>query len=192
VYKNNIYNSCKVLFGATLLVAIFTQLLTFRQTPANFFSYFTVLSNLFVAVVFILESLSVLPKERLDMMKGAGTLYLLITGFGFTVLLGGNNDEFLWWTNIILHYISPIVVLLDWICTSAIKISFQKSLLWIAPLLLYVVYTLVRGSIISWYPYGFLNPNEIGYIGVFRYLGIMLTGSLIINWILTKQSGKIN
>ena len=47
--------------------------------------------------------------------------------------------------------------------------------------LLYLVYVLIRGSIIGWYPYPFLNPAQAGgYGGVTLYsLGICVAFAAI-------------
>lgn len=172
--------------GLIILIAIAVQFLTFRQRPVNFFSYFTILSSLFAAFVFISSTLNIFGGEKLDILRGAATLYMIVTSLGFIVLLGGKNDEFLPWVNIVVHYLAPLVLLLDWIFIPSVSFSFSKALIWIVPMLIYLVYSLVRGKITSWYPYGFLNPREVGAKGVAIYSGVLTTVSLIITWILTK------
>ncbi len=185
----NIY---RLSIGSLIAVAILTQFLTFRQTPGNFFSYFTILSNLFMAFFFIFSSFKKIERRQDSMIRGAITLYLLITSLGFILLLGGKNDEFFEWVNAVVHYISPIIIFFDWIIIPTTKLSFKKSLIWLLVPLLYLVYSLVRGSITSWYPYGFLNPNEVGVSGLFIYSAILLTGSLFLSWIIVMVSGRTN
>jgi len=43
------------------------------------------------------------------------------------------------------------------------RIPVRTSLVWLAFPLLYLVYSLVRGPIVEWYPYPFLDPRSAGY-----------------------------
>ncbi len=176
-------------FGILILVAVIAQFLTFRQKPINFFSYFTVLSSLFVSFVFISSAFNVFESIRLDILRGAATLYILTAGLGLIILLGGRNDEFVAWINIVLHYLAPIAVLADWIFTPSTKIPLEKALTWIIVMLIYLAYSLVRGSITSWYPYNFLNPTVIGVKGVAIYTSMLTIATLLLSWTLTKIGG---
>jgi hypothetical protein len=173
-------------FGLLIFFSVISQFLTFRQTPSNFFSYFTVLSNLLLSFAFIASVLNILNQKYLIIVKGAATLYVLITGLGFTILLGGKNDEFISWINIILHFVSPIIALFDWTIAPAIKISFKTTLIWIAPLFVYFVYSMVRGYFTNWYPYSFINPAEVGVTGLLIYFVIIFISSLVISYLLIK------
>jgi hypothetical protein len=188
--KNLIINSYRIITALLILAAVTTQLLTNRQTPVNFFSYFTVLSNLLVSVVYIATVFNLLDKNTLNKARGAATLYIVITGLGFSILLGGNNSEFLVWTNTLLHFIVPMVVSIDWLVTPSAKISYKESLGWIVLLVLYLAYSMIRGYATSWYPYGFLDPKEVGGAGIFTYVGIITASSLLISWVITKLSGR--
>ncbi|MBI5614139.1 Pr6Pr family membrane protein [Candidatus Gottesmanbacteria bacterium] len=191
--NNNFYLKIyRLIIGVIILIAITTQLLTFRQTPSNFLSYFTVLSNFLVSFVLIVQSLDIPQIKTMNTIRGAATLYILITGLGFTILLGGKNTEFLSWVNITLHYISPLAMTLDWFFTPSEKIPFKKALTWILFLFIYLAYTLILGHITSWYPYGFLNPGEIGYNGIFLYICVLIISSLFISFIITTFSGRKN
>ena len=56
-----------------------------------------------------------------------------------------------------------------------------NKLLWVlAWAMLYLVYTMLRGAAVGWYPYPFLNPANVGgYGGVAVYaVGIALTFGL--------------
>jgi hypothetical protein len=51
----------------------------------------------------------------------------------------------------------------------------------------YLVVTLIRGPLVDWYPYPFLNPDETaGYLGVAAYsaliLAIFLLGATFLRW----------
>jgi hypothetical protein len=180
----------RISVGLLILVAIITQTLTFRLTPIDFFSYFTVLSNLLVSIVFLIPFLKKSPKQNIDFVRGAATLYKVITGLGFIFLLGGRNDVLLDWVNIVFHYIAPLVMLIDWIFTPSRIISFKESIAWIIFPIMYFIYSMIRGSITSWYPYEFINPNTVGYMGVFNNIEMLFIIIIALMWVMSRLSGR--
>jgi hypothetical protein len=166
--------------------------------PGNFFSYFTVESNIFAAIIFLCGAAVLWRGGRegktLALFRGAATLYMVTTGIVFGVLLSGYDPSTLTlvkWDNTVLHYIIPVAVLVDWLIDPPVnKIVFKKALVWLAFPLVYLVYTLIRGPIAGWYPYPFLNPDQQhGYAGIMvTALGITATVALIA-FMLTKISG---
>ncbi len=51
--------------------------------------------------------------------------------------------------------------------------------------LLYLAYTLIRGAIVGFYPYPFLNPAHTeGYFGVALYCVAILVIFLVLGWLL--------
>jgi hypothetical protein len=132
---------------------------------ANYFSYFTVLSNVMTVVVLAIGGLLDPKARNWQLFRGAVTLYMVITGIIYAVLLsnidvGVAGD----WTNDVVHRIMPVVILIDWIVVpSRTRITESQSLIWLTFPLVYGVYSLVRGPIVDWYPYPFLDPRTQGY-----------------------------
>src|SRR3954465_6311341 len=85
----------------------------------NFFSYFTIQSNIFVAVTFLFFALRVLPSSPThDYIRGAVTLYMTLTGIVYGVLLSGYTSELqttVVWCDNIVHKIIPLAVFADWL-----------------------------------------------------------------------------
>lgn len=49
------------------------------------------------------------------------------------------------------------------------------------------VYSLVRGAVMDWYPYPFLDPRrDGGYPAVFGFSLMILVGFLLVVWLLTE------
>jgi hypothetical protein len=95
------------------------------------------------------------------------------------------------WDNVVLHYIMPVAMLIDFLIDRPErKIPFKKSLLWLLFPIIYVAYSLIRGTMIGWYPYPFLNPSLKGYGAVgLTVLGLLILALLLI-WIITKLPSK--
>lgn len=161
----------KVLFASLGISAIVTEIAVLANrgsfAPLNFFSFFTVQSNLFAAAILLASALSI---KQLALWRGAATLYMVTTGIIFSVLLAGLDPAVLTavpWDNVVLHYIMPIAVLVDWLIDPPKNhIPLKKALLWLLYPIVYVVYSLVRGHFVDWYPYPFLDPSENGYGGI--------------------------
>jgi hypothetical protein len=67
------------------------------------------------------------------------------------------------WVNIVLHYIMPVVMVVDWlVLPPKTTLSLQQTAYWLIYPLVYLVYTLVRGAAVGFYPYPFLNPATAG------------------------------
>ena len=134
----------------------------------NFFSFFTIQSNIYAACVLLVVALGATSRgTRLELFRGAATLYLLITGVVFALLLSNLPEDLqltLPWVDTVLHQVAPVVLVLDWLVDPPrTRIAPRTALLWLAYPLAYVAYTLIRGAIVGWYPYPFLDVDAHGY-----------------------------
>jgi hypothetical protein len=181
--------------AALVAAAIITQLVYGIQNISgfsvpNFFSFFTIESNVIGAVVFAIIGVAALQKrsiERLAYLRGAATLYMTITGVVYVLLLSNADVQTpLPWVNLTLHYIFPVIILVDWLLDNPKQtIRFKRALVWLIFPLLYGIYSLVRGTSTGWYPYPFLNVDVLGitevlvnslFISIF---GVLAVGSIV-------------
>lgn len=135
---------------------------------ANYFSYFTVLSNVLAIVVLAVGGLVDPTTPRWRWFRGAVTLYMVITAVVYAVLLAGIdvmlNDA---WINFAMHRALPLMLLIDWIVTAPrATIGWRTSLMWLVFPLGYTAYTLARGPVVDWYPYPFLDPRIEGWVAL--------------------------
>ena len=184
-----------VAFGLLTLLAIGWQLsiqVRLGFNAVNFFSYFTNLSNLFAAFVLIMGARHARvgggESSRFDRLRLVSAANMAVVGIVFAILLRDVDLGALRpWVNTLLHYVMPIVVVLDWLLLPPARAPALRAL---SALLLfpaaYILYVLIRGAATDWYPYPFLNPSNVGgYGGVASYVvGIALTfviaGTLLI------------
>ena len=188
----------KLFFALMGFSAIVTEMAVLAErgifNAVNFFSYFTVLTNVLVFAVLIVSALSVAAGKAwrwLDALRAGATVYILVVGIGFAALLSGLDDTVLTavpWDNIVLHYIMPAAVLVDFVADRPRKvIGFAAGLAWLVYPVAYVIYSLIRGAVTGWYPYPFLDPATKGYesvvvtVGGLLVLGVVLVGA--ITWI---------
>ena len=171
------------------VVAILSMIIKAWDVPgfslANVLSYFTVQSNVIAGAVLLLAVVASYKGRRpwTDRVRGAGTLYIVITGVIYHLLLrdadvGTATD----WINMALHTVAPLYLFMDWLIDPPKqRISFRRSLVWLGYPLLYTAYTLVRGELAGgWYPYPFIDVAQYGYAQVAANSLVMLAGFVIL------------
>ncbi len=158
-------------FGLLTLVAIAAQLKVTADAGVlnivNFFSYFTIQSNLVgAAVLLVLALRGSHPRSvRVDWWRGAASVYLTVT-FAVVILLLSNVDVGLQlpWVDFVLHKLIPVVVVADFILDPPLnRLSMRDGLLWLVYPIGWITYTMIRGALAGWYPYPFLDPANGGY-----------------------------
>lgn len=155
----------------------------------NYFSYFTVQSNILGVLVLLIGGVLDPRSPRWQAVRGAVTLYLLITGVIYAVLLAGIDvmltDK---WVNDTMHRVLPIVLVADWILVSArLRVSPALIVGWLAYPIVYCGYSLIRGELVHWYPYPFLDPRGQGYpsllIGVVILAVVITMMAIAVAWL---------
>lgn len=172
--KKRTINIARLLFGLLGLSAILTEaIVTILEGSFqffNFFGFFTILSNIMAAALLIYLGSMKNESVKVHYIRGAITLYMLMTGVIFAFLLANLQGVRLTavpWDNIVLHYIMPIVVVADWIINPPKKRApLTVAGLWLIFPIAYVTYSLIRGALVGWYPYPFLNPGLSSYTQV--------------------------
>lgn len=167
--------------------------------PVNYFSYFTILSNLFLALVLLITASSNKMFQRATSVRGAAALYMTITGIVYFVLLRGLEESLqtpIPWVNTVLHYVMPLVGLLDWLLVrSTVRLSRNQLVSWLLFPLLYLIYSLVRGHLTGFYPYPFLNVSKQGplivtVICLIIMFAFITVGSLL-RWLNNRRHHEI-
>jgi hypothetical protein len=161
-----------------------------RGGLVDFFSYFTIESNILGVIVFCWGGVALLLGWRpvSDALRGAVVVYLAITGAVYALLLAGLPGQGIDpWVNTIVHQVMPIVVVLDWLITPPRTAPpWARVWAWLVFPLLYLAYTLLRGPFAHWYPYPFLDPRPQGYshvvLGAVGVAVGFVVVSLLVRW----------
>lgn len=186
-----------LLVAAALAVQVYSTLEQGRSL-LNFFSFFTIQSNIIAGVVLLIVGvgtlLNVEANRQFAFIRGAATLYMVITGIVFALLLAGLAERLqltVPWVNMVLHYLIPIVMLVDWLLfPPKFKFSLQHTILWLAFPLAYLAYALIRGSIVNWYPYPFLDPPQVGWVSVIVTSIAIAIGAAGLAWLLALRTQR--
>ncbi|WP_394615788.1 Pr6Pr family membrane protein [Lentzea sp. JNUCC 0626] len=158
-----------------------------RFRPTDHFSFFTVLSNVFAALVMLLGVFRPVSAQ----LRGAAVVYMATTGLVYSFLLRGIDVQTPAYANWVLHIIVPILVVVEWLLTPE---KTRRWWTWLAFPAAYLVYTLVRGPIVGWYPYPFMDPRSNGYgsvaVGCVFVAVVFVVLSFAVSWVGTKLAQK--
>ncbi len=131
------------------------------------FSYFTIQSNLLVALASVLVLLAPVGGGRLRAVIGLDALLCIaVTGVVYHALLSGYASELApagQVSNFLLHTVAPIGTWVVWLLVGP-RPRFRWSTVGWAVVypLAWIAYTFVHGAISGWYPYQFLDVGAIG------------------------------
>ncbi|GAA2172768.1 Pr6Pr family membrane protein [Agrococcus versicolor] len=181
------------LAGATLaLFAMGYQLLAVHipagYSVLNFFSYFTNLSNIMIAIVFVVSAVRLIdgrtdPSATDVALRGGVVVYILFVGLVFNTLLRDVDlGDLLPWVNGILHFLLPVLGLVDWILwPPRRRLPLSVVGWWMIWPAVYAIAAVVRGAITGFYPYPFFDPAASGGYGGVALLCVgMVVGFLIL------------
>lgn len=156
----------------------------------NFFSYFTVLTNILATLAFALPALAPQSKPgrffAAPAVRTAIVLYSTVTFATYVVILQGlwSPKGLHWVADTTLHYVMPALFLLDWlVLTAKGTLKWRAVLPWLAFPLLYGVYSIVRGPLTGFYPYPFLDLGQHGLATVGVNMLVMAAGFLVVGLI---------
>ena len=153
--------------------------------PVNYFSYFTIDSNLIATALLLAGALTWRnDTPTLGFLRGAAVVYMTVTGVVFTLLLRGTDvDTTIPWVNTVVHEAGPLFILADWFVLPPRRyISSARSIVWLGFPLAWTIYTLIRGAASGRYPYPFLDPANGGYAAVTVYMIVILAFMLLLSF----------
>ena len=142
-------------------------------TTLAYFGFFTVTTNILVALAFSVPFLKSANKLRVfferQSVRAAIALYIFVVAvIYYGVLAADHNPEGISAIlNIGLHFVLPVLYILDWlIFADKDAMSFKSAPLWTLYPIAYGLFNLVRGHLTGFYPYPFLDISIIGVSGV--------------------------
>lgn len=198
-----VFGVLRLLAAAAIVVAIAGQFAqSWSMVPdrgtfiVNFFSFFTILSNALAALALLAGAwLSVTRRvdpEAYQLIRACVVTYMATTFVVYNLLLREislDQATTVPWSNEILHVWAPLYLVVDWLLAPGRR-PIEWGRLWTIAIfpIVWAVYSMIRGAVVGWYPYPFLDPNiepGVGYGGVAVYIiaiaaFILLVGAGII------------
>ena len=170
---------------------------TTLEKVLRFFGYFTVDTNILVALSFTfiaLQSNSNLGRFfRKVSTVTAITAYIIIVGITYNVFLRStwNPQGMQKLVDELLHSVIPIVYVIFWVAfVPAEKLKWKDSFPWLIYPIVYMIYAIIFGAITKYYPYPFVDVNELGYNKALINAGLVLVIMFLLSLALIG-TGKI-
>lgn len=161
----------------------------------NFFSYFTILTNILAATAMTASVIA--PGSRLD-RPGARTAiatYIIIVGVVYHLLLRDmwEPQRWQWVADMILHYVTPALFVLDWMLfVPKGAVPWRTAVLALVYPVTYMGWTLWHGSWSGFYPYPFVDVPKLGLQQVLNNGGRMALAFLAIGLALIGVGRLLN
>jgi hypothetical protein len=149
----------------------------------RYFSYFTILTNLMVAIC--VTSILLSPRSRMGLffsrpaVQSGIALYILVVGITYSVALRmiWNPAGLQLIADRVLHDVIPVLYILYWaFFVPKDSLRWSYPLWWLVYPFVYLVYIMIRGQFIDEYPYYFLDPTLFEWPGVWMSIAVLFGG----------------
>lgn len=161
---------CWFALVAQLILSINTKTAPIAELIARYFTYYTILTNILVALCFTFLMLKPASASGKFFTKPATftatTVYITIVCVVYNLILRFTwnpqglqriVDEF-------LHLIIPVMFILLWFMfVPKGQLKWKNVLPWLIYPLVYLFVVLIRGALSGFYPYPFIDVNTLGY-----------------------------
>jgi hypothetical protein len=183
------------------IYGVWLNAISFGSDILSLLAYFTIQSNILVIAFFAWLLFYTLVTRELDTprpfytVKGAVTVAITLTFLVFHFMLLPNassmgSDDFIASpANMILHYVVPIMTIVDWLLFDK-KGNYKKldPIKWLLIPLTYLIFALVRAQFIPSstprrYPYFFIDIDQLGIPQVALNVLLIAIGLIILGYI---------
>lgn len=186
-----IYKASLIILCSLGIVMNFKYL---KQPIYMIISYYTIQSNIACLIVIILFFVKELRNSPLTegqiRLKAGFTVMIFLTFLVYHFLLTPFLEsldidyQFLQFSDVLVHYVSPLMVLGDYLLFSEHRLIRKKDpFVWLLIPLTYWIYTLIYaalggvfrlGESVSSYPYYFLDIDTYGFLGILPWIGLIM------------------
>lgn len=182
------------------LIAQFVLLMQNAVVPAaeavmRFFSYFTILTNLMIAVCVTLMLLA--PGSKAGRFFGrpstltAITVYIIIVGATYNLILRS-----LWApqglqkiVDELLHSVIPVLFVILWIVfVNKRSLHWKQVPSWLVYPIIYILFVVVFGELSGFYPYPFIDVAKLGYPKALSNGGVILLAFVLLSLVLAATA----
>ena len=181
--------------AAQLYIIIRYRSSSIGATVVQYFSYYTILTNILVAWV-----CSRLFLKRQDTSSQKRTLtailvYIMTVGLTYNIMLRP-----LWkpqglqlMADNLLHTFIPLLYLLFWMLyVMKHRLEWKDILPWLLYPLVYLIYIMIRGAVSGVYPYPFIDVSRLGYLSaILNSVGVtvVILFFAVISVAITRRAG---
>ncbi len=133
----------------------------------NSFAFFTIQSNLLIGIAALLLAIRLeRSSTAFAVLRLSGLVAIVVTGIVFHAVLARllNLSGWARLGNELVHTIVPVMALTGWLMIGPRGLV-SRRVVWLSLIfpVCWLAFTLIRGAIIGWYPYPFVDVTQIGY-----------------------------
>src|SRR6201996_6671478 len=140
---------------------------TGTERAFNTFAFFTIQANLLAGATTLLLAIRL---DRSSLLFGTfrliGLVAITVTGIVYHVALSGllALAGFHQLANQLVHTVVPVLAVAGWLIAGPRGQATARAA-WLSPLypLAWLAFTLIRGAVVHWYPYPFVDVTKLGY-----------------------------
>jgi hypothetical protein len=146
---------------------------------SNFFGYLTMQSNISFTVISVVAAIVALTRaddpDWLTTVRTAVLAFTVSSGVIFAILVQQSGARgfslVVPWSDQVLHFWLPAFALIEWIAAPGRgKAPWTTVTFAVIFTVVWGILTLIRGAIVGWYPYFFLDPNQVSSLWELAYL----------------------
>ncbi len=164
----------------------------------NFFSYFTILSNILTATTLTVAALGWSDWcSRFFSRPGVRTgiaIYMTVTFAIYWAILNNlwNPQGWEYVANFLLHGAMPVAIVGYWLMFVRHGALNRTSVAWfVAFPIAYAVYTLIRGPVVNWYPYPFIDASSLTTSQLIVNIVVITIGFVVLGFIYVWLDGVL-
>ncbi len=185
-----------VLFQLVLMLQ--NRVTAVPEALIRFFSFYTILTNILVAVCFTAQW-RMLAGNKVSFFTKPATLtatavYILVVGLVYNVVLRG-----IWapqgWQRLVdeaLHVAVPVVFILYWfLFVPKLRLPWRCVLWWLLYPAAYLLFVLMRGAASDFYPYPFVDVAALGYARAAINCAFLFAGFLLLSVMFTAIARRL-
>ena len=175
---------------AQLYLIIVNRAASVSETIIRYFSFYTILTNILVAICFTISTTS--PLSRWGRFFSRATtvtaiaVYITVVGLVYNFILRA-----LWkpegtqrLVDELLHSVIPALFIIYWsLFKDKGRLKYKNAFRWLAYPLVYILFVLFRGKLSGYYPYPFINVQNLGYDKVFLNCFFLFLAFLLISFV---------
>lgn len=188
-----IYIGAAAITGWFGLILQLYLLLNLKDSPIsifgrviNFFSYFTILTNILAALSLTFTFFNTQSKTgsffRNPVVQSAIAMNIVIVGTVYITVLQKlwQPQGLAWIADFTLHYAMPFIYAVYWLVfVPKGQVQLKHCFTWLIYPAVYFAYCIIRGPIVNWYPYPFVDVGAIGYGEVLKNAVVLLGAFLV-------------
>lgn len=163
--------------------------------PFEYFAYFSIVTALVAGALLIAMGARLLTDladtKWTEIARLSLTVAMIVVGVVYHALLSGvandvRDGDYVWpvLPNEIIHTYGPVLIVLDYLLSlRGLRVRIRAAL-WVAVFpLIWLVFSVIRGSVTNWWPYWFINPNgEAGLTGMLSYIAAITAFFLVLGF----------